>query len=417
MAKEGNSNFTFDYSVLEGANSGMNNGVVTGAIPEIESLESLTSGMTIPIEDTKTDKTAETTTEVVKDSTGTNQAAIKEIESIKDLMNPESTDKTVETKVVETKVEEAKEEPKTPTKEDPLKVFSQNLAEAGTIDFNEEEYTAAEDKDSYLNTKVAEKIASGVETFKQEFLAELPAEINDLIELHKKGVPLHKVLEADARIAEYEEIKPETLKDSASLQKDVIRDLLTTQGWSRDKVESKINKFEDMGVLEEEASDALDMLKNIEKENKEYLIKQEIENKKQRELDSQARIKQLEETIKNKKELMGYTLSDKEKKTLSDALLKPIGKLPDGRAYNAIQKAKMDDPDAMLKEAYFWTVLKGDLSKVEKKTETKVVKKLSNIIKDDEAMAYGNNSRIEPVKSTTDMETMKKALEYLQIKR
>ena len=52
-------------------------------------------------------------------------------------------------------------------------------------------------------------------------------------------------------------------------QKIIVRELLKEKGFSNKQIEKKISKYEDAGLLEDEAEDALEDLKEIRQQKKE----------------------------------------------------------------------------------------------------------------------------------------------------
>jgi len=343
-----------------------------------------------------------------------NKKTVKEVEEDKD--NAKSTTKT-DNKEIKADKDSAKES-STPKTLNALKVFGENLAESGVIDFSSEEFEKSSDKDEYFTTKVAERIAKGAEELFNERIGELPAEIEELVKLHKEGVPLHSILEADKRIDAYEKISSETLKEDEILQKQLVQDLLEAQGIPKEKIPAKLKRFEDLGILEDEANDALETLKTYEKESKEEMIRQEKTKAKQQKDAFEARIKSIEDTINSKSEILGIQLNKDTKKKLIDGILKPVGKTADGKAYNAIQKARMDDPEYDLKVAAFTILLGTNLDKIEKKAETKAVRKLSSVIDEEPKISksgYSTRGEVDD-ENRVDVNTIKGALDFLKRK-
>lgn len=429
-------NKEFNLSVLESADID-NDGVFTNS--SIESIEDLNETPVTEVTKTSesekktptlkttttnpTIKTKKTEDESSEDEEDTED--FQEIDSIEDLdkaikkakNKSEDTEEEVEEEAKTTKSELPKApNTKTAKNTNALKVFTENLAEQGIVDFNEEEFNKSEDKDTYLQTKVAERIAKGAEELYNEKIGELPEEIETLVDLYKKGVPLHTILEADKKVAQFEEITPEVLSENEDLQKSLLKELLETQGISKEKIQAKIKRYEDLGTLKDEAEEALDALKTYEKANKEQEILEAQNAAKDREERFKERVKKIENDINSKTEILGQTLTKEQKKTLIDGILKPVGKDKEGRAYNAIRKAAMEDPEYDLKVAYFTLILKGDLSKLSKKAETKAVKKLTSVI-DEDNLEGGTTGDTETTPKGFDMDVMKNALNYLKRKK
>ena len=283
-----------------------------------------------------------------------------------------------------------------PKLEKMLDIFGQNLKEQGLLDFNPEEFAKAEDKDAYFLNKFKEQkekvINDGVEEKLRAYKAEnLPEEIDELIKLHKEGVPLYSLLEADQRINSLEAIKTADIESDTDLQKDILTEHLRSQGLSKEKIEAKIKRHEDLGTLKEESLDSFDALKTLEKQAKETMIKAERENKLKNDAKRDASIADLTSKINSKEEIIpGFKLKPEDRKVLIDGITKTIGYDKQGRPYNAIGKMAMDDPDHNLKVAYFSLILKGDLKNLKSKTETAVTRKFKDVLDNSRDLSNGS---------------------------
>lgn len=415
MVGEGNSQFNFDLEVLNDAEGEITNTVINS----IEDLDQETNILDSPEDKAKkeglsnknpNDGSSSKTKKEKKDETNELAEDIIEIESIEDLNNTEDPDDNEES----LEVKEDKNKKPEGKLINTLKVFGENLQTKGLIDFNLEEFDKAEDKDIYFETKVAEKIAEGSKALYEEQIGELPSEIKELVDLHKQGVPLYNLLEADKRIAEYETIKPEVLEENEGLQKELVRSLFEAQGVTKEKIDAKVKRYEDLGTLKDEAIEALDTLKEYEKSGKEEMIREEKEKATINKKKMEDRVKAIEDSINKKENIMGLPLTKEQKKVLIDGILKPIGKTADGKAYNAIAKAKMDDSELDLKLAYFTLILKGDLTKVEKQAQTKAVKKLASTLEEENIMNKGSLGAQSEDTKGVDLAVVKGALEYLR---
>jgi hypothetical protein len=59
------------------------------------------------------------------------------------------------------------------------------------------------------------------------------------------------------------------IEDDENAQKTVIKELLKEKGYNAKQIDKKISKYEDAGLLEDEAEDALEALRDIRAEKKE----------------------------------------------------------------------------------------------------------------------------------------------------
>lgn len=332
----------------------------------------------------------------------TSITGVEVVDDIEDTEEPENT----QTDTTNTKVQS-----------ELLKVFTDNLKDSNIIAFEDKDFEEAEDKEDFIFAKIQDTINSRVDEAIKEKEAEWPKEIQDLVELHKKGVPLYDILEADSRIDSLEGIDQKLIEENEDLQKDIITELLSRQGFSREKISAKIKRYEDLGTLQDEASEGFDTLLQAEKKAKEDLIKQKQQEADARKDAEVAWINSLKDRITKSEEIIkGLKLSDNDKKALIDGITKVAGKTKTGEPYNAITKAKMEDPDMDLKIAYFTLILKGDLSKIQTATNAKTAKKLKDVLNGQEPMAgssHGTESAPDKLQNQVNKKTMKAALNAL----
>jgi len=279
---------------------------------------------------------------------------------------PEDTEEQVSEKPEESKTEEPVEE----DGDNPLRVFAEMQRDKGLIDFNDDDF---EDSEEWLLDKVQHTIDNKVTEYKDN----MPEEIKYLLDNYEAGVNLYDLINASASEQSYETIAEESLGENLSLQKMLVRDLLVKSGWSEERITRKLNRYEDSGVLKEEAEEALASLKEIQVQEKENLIKTQKEEQKQRVQAHEAWLTDLNDHIGKKEEILpGFKLSPKDKTNL----YKGITKL-DKNGKNEIMRMREKDPEFDLKIAYLATVLKWDFSAFERQSTTKSTRKLADAIK------------------------------------
>lgn len=333
------------------------------------------------------------------------QLKIQEIDELPE--EKEETQEVVEN--VENEVPESKAEDKEETvseasetseeeAEEPnaLRIFAEMQRDKGLIDYKDDEF---EDDEEWLLSKVSETVDYKVGEYKDS----MPAEIRYLLENYEEGVPLNNLLNMQSQEQVYESISPEALEKSEALQKNVVRDLLLKSGWSEERVQKKLQRYEDAGVLHEEAEEALSSLVDIQKQQKEHYVLQQKQEQQQRIQAHEQWLTDLKDHIGKKEEILpGFQLSPKDK----DNLYKGITKL-DKSGKNEIMRLREKDPEFDLKIAYLATVLKWDFSAFERQSTTKSTRKLADAIKSTKK----TGSR--PSRGTSknvDFDTMRKSL-------
>ena len=156
-----------------------------------------------------------------------------------------------------------------------------------------------------------------------------------------------------------------------SNQKAVIRENLKNKGYSEARIQKMIDRYEDSGVLAEEAEDALDLVKEYkENTSKKLLEEQEKANKEQKQAQLNY-IRSVESTIQDISEIRGVPITQKEKKELMDYIFKPSA---DGMT--AFQKDYVKSHKNLIESAYF--TMKGDglVKKIQRNSASEAAKSL-----------------------------------------
>ena len=318
-----------------------------------------------------------------------------EVEETPDEPKGEDTKEDTEEQVSETP--EASETESTEEEElNPIRVFAELQRDQGLIDFNDDDF---EDSEDWLLSKVQDTINDKVKEYKEN----MPEEIKYLLENYEAGVNMYDLLNIGATSQSYEKISEDSLKDNLGLQKMLVKDLLSKSGWSDERITRKLERYEDTGVLQEEAEDALASLKEIQVQEKENLIKTQKEEQKQRVQAHEQWLGELKDHIGKKEEILpGFKLSPKDK----DNLYKGITKL-DRQGKNEIMRLREKDPEFDLKIAYLATVLKWDFSAFERQSTTKSTRKLADAIK---STKKTGSRPSRGTSNTVNFDTMRKSL-------
>jgi len=277
-----------------------------------------------------------------------------------------------------------------------FRVFAEMQRENGIIDFEDDEF---EESDEWLMTKLSGTVDKKVEDYKDS----MPLEIKYLLDNYEEGVPLTELMNMQSQEQVFESITTDQLESNEGLQKNLVKELLTRSGWSNERIQKKLQRYEDTGVLQEEAEDALASLVEGQKAQKEAYVQQQKQEQQNRVQAHEKWLTDLKGHIGEKEEIIpGFTMSPKDK----EAVYKGITKL-DKNGKNEIMRAREVDPEFDLKIAYLATVLKWDFSAFERQSTSKATKKLAGVIKSTKKAgsrpSRGNSKNI-------DFGTMRKSL-------
>lgn len=143
-------------------------------------------------------------------------------------------------------------------------------------------------------------------------------EIEQLDNFVKQGGNLQDYLKIDAEI----DLDSVDLEDEGS-QKIIVKALLKEKGFSQKQIDKKISKYEDAGLLEDEAQDALEDLKEIRQQKKEQLLADQEKAFKQYKKQQQEFYDNVVAEIKDLKNIRGISIPEKDKRELIDYIFKP----------------------------------------------------------------------------------------------
>lgn len=305
-----------------------------------------------------------------------------------------STEKQSEAKTPEYDDEDSEGDAGTNEESSVVQAVAEWAKAKGIFDYEADQF---EDSEEWLETKLVEKS----KVYADEWKESLPPIIKEVINNYEEGVPLDELIYSKSREMEYNAVDEDDLGKSDGLQKKLVADWLYTQDFSDDEIESKIKKYEDALILEDEAKTALKKLKAYEAKYQEQL-KVDTERKKMAAQDQYNQmLKQIETDIMSSEEIIpGIQLSKEEKKKVYDAYTKQ-----DSSRKTQLIKALETDPQAWYKITQFMVLMNGNLKDVEKKLTTKATKKVKETVN-----TYKETPGLNKLTSPSSLKAMKKAI-------
>ena len=174
-------------------------------------------------------------------------------------------------------------------------------------------------------------------------------EVARLDEYVKNGGDIKTYLKIDAEL-NLDEIE---IEDDETNQKLVLKEFLKEKGFSEKSIEKKLQKYADAGLLEDEAEDALEALKEIKEQKKEQLLADQKKQSEEQAKRQQEFFNTVVSEIKGLDNIRGIKIPEKDKKTLMDYMFKP-----DSDGVTKYQKDYAKNPKNLIESAYF--TMKGD---------------------------------------------------------
>jgi len=136
---------------------------------------------------------------------------------------------------------------------------------------------------------------------------------------------------------------------SESVQKDVIRELLSTvNGYKEERIKRTLTRYEDGGILEEQAEDAVELLKEYKADRQQKLLDGQENYAKDVQKQQQKFYSDVELSIKDLKDIRGIKVSNREKQDLLDYIFKP-----DSDGKTKYQKEYASNVQHLIESAFF----------------------------------------------------------------
>lgn len=217
-------------------------------------------------------------------------------------------------------------------------------------------------------------------------------EMENLDNFVKQGGELSKYLQIEQEF----DLDNIDLEDENN-QKSIVKLLLREKGFNEKQIDKKIQKYEDAGLLEDEAEDALEDLKEIKEQKKEQLLaeqKRTFEEYKQRQQDF---YNSVTNEIKDLKNIRGIAIPEKDKKVLIDYILKPDS---DGKTKYQKDYAK-DSIKNLIESAYFTMNADKLIEAAKREGSNTAINKFKNSLKNTSI-----NSRSKTVDRNSDNTTI-----------
>ena len=343
--------------------------------------------------------------EIIEDA---KESAIEEIENIDEFSTPSEASEVSETDGEE---KEEKKQTSQDSEDEDLEDFEsgQDSSEEtsvvkavaewakakGLFDYEEDKF---EDSEDWLETKLVEKSKE----YTQEWVDSLPPVIKEIISNYEEGVPLDELVYSKSREIEYNAVDENELEKSEGLQKKLVSDWLYTQEFSEEEIETKLKKYEDALILEDEAKTALKKLRVYESKYQEQLKFQTQQKQEAARQNYETYMKKIESDIMNSQEIIpDIPVSKEDRKKLYDAYTKA-----DSKGDTALTRAIKSDPQAWYKITQFMVLMNGNLKNVEKSLQKKATEKLKKSV-----TTYKETPGLNKLTSPAALKAMKKALE------
>lgn len=194
-------------------------------------------------------------------------------------------------------------------------------------------------------------------------------EVEALDKFVKNGGNLKDYFQIDGEL----DLEDFEIEDNEVNQKLVIKEFLKEKGFSSKQIDKKLTKYEDAGLLEDEATDALEALRDIREQKKQQLLEQQEKSANELKERQQEYFNSVVTEIKGMDNIRGIKIPQKDKQALLEYIFKPTA---DGKTQ--YQKDYSKSVKNLLESAYF--TMKGDtlLKAAKSEGSTAAINKFKN---------------------------------------
>lgn len=194
-------------------------------------------------------------------------------------------------------------------------------------------------------------------------------EVEALDKFVKNGGNLKDYFQIDGEL----DLEDFEIEDNEVNQKLVIKEFLKEKGFSSKQIDKKLTKYEDAGLLEDEATDALEALRDIREQKKQQLLEEQEKSANELKKRQQEYFNSVVTEIKGMDNIRGIKIPQKDKQALLEYIFKPTA---DGKTQ--YQKDYSKSVKNLLESAYF--TMKGDtlLKTAKSEGSTAAINKFKN---------------------------------------
>lgn len=301
-----------------------------------------------------------------------------DLDGVGEELTDEELDKIKETKTTKQVEEKVDEEEEDTVKEEPTKKSKTKVVEENDTEDDDDDIEPSTDIDN-SGSDESEAITAFFDTLSEKLGwddvedDEKPKTAEDLVEYFREVIEdnskpdfaseeieqLDKFVRNGGNLKDYFQLDADididniNIEDDEVAQKAVVRMLLKEKGFNSNQIEKKISKYEDAGLLEDEAQDAIEDLKEIREEKKEQLLAAQEKRAKDVKRQQQEFFDNVLNEIKGMDNIYGISVPEKDKKALLEYIFKP-----NSRGVTKYQEDYAKSLKNLITSAYF--TMKGD---------------------------------------------------------
>ena len=239
-------------------------------------------------------------------------------------------------------------------------------------------------KDSKVES-VDDLISMIREEIKKSEYADLNEDQRQYLDAVRNGVPPEEFKVQQKAYQNLSTINDNEIEENEELRKQLLIADFQSKGYTPEKAVKLAQRSIDIGEDVEDAKEALDYLKGIQKQQMQVQIKEAEETKRKAAEQSQKELIKFKQTLDDTKEFIpGVKVTPQIAQKVYEQATKAVAQGPNGQPINVVLKAKMDNPiEFEAKLNYLFYVTKGfkDFSKIASSQKSKAVRELDDFVK------------------------------------
>ena len=311
----------------------------------------------------------------------------------------------------------------------PYLAFAKDRANEGVLlDFSDEDWQELVERNDgdeaqalreLHQLSVSQMIKVGVERFKES----LTPEEKLLYEAKEKGLPVDKYSLAKRNQSKYSKITPDELKESVSLQEDVVSKFLELRGYSPEEIKEEIEGYKALDNLGVKAAKALEFVpKAYEKQVKD--LESEATAADQAAKDKiRQRVAKMKSLVETTPEIIpGIKLTKPVREKIMESMTVPIAQDKEGNPLNPVMATRMKNPEGFEMLIHYYHQLglfniddsgkiSPDFSKISKIEKTKAVDSMRSAFESKENATTGRAAK--PKTDSDELDDFEKAFRRL----
>jgi len=184
-----------------------------------------------------------------------------------------------------------------------------------------------------------------IEAANYNFINSFPPDLIETAKAVANGVPFKDLKDSTIKQLDYGKIQEKELSENTELQKRLIAEHLHSKGFKSKKITKLLETYEDTGSLGDEATEALDDLKDLYAKQQEYVKEQHSRQQVELEERNKATMHHIQKSIEDVDEIIpGVKLNKPTREKLFQNMTQIVGEDENGTPQNFVMSMRAQNP-------------------------------------------------------------------------